>query len=114
MKPNLTPRQTAVALIQEDVRGLRATGAFTRFDAPFAGSARPGDLVQVSLGEAATPVKRLGRPSSVSSVIAALALHSGELSFTDAQEAAALKAAEAAPELPRKDLCGLPTFTIDW
>ena len=112
MTQTLAP-STAVALIKDDPRGLRATGAFDRFDRPFAGDAKPGDLVEVTTGRHAEPVRRFGRPSSVHAVIAALAEHAGERPFTAEHEHLAAQAAATSDRFDRRDLRALPTFTID-
>lgn len=108
----LASPQPAVALIQRDDRGLRATGAFSRFNVAFDGDARPGDLI-ATVGSPARPVKRLGRPSSAKAVIAALALHNGHEPFSAELEAAAQHSAAQADSYQRRDLRDLLTFTID-
>ena len=107
------PQPNAVALIQESDRGLRALGAFTRFDLPFKGDAKPGDLFEITGKRTARPVRHIGRPSSARAVIEALALHHGELDYTPEQERAAERIAARPDRFERKDLRELATFTID-
>jgi len=82
--------------------------------------ARPGDLVLVRPssrgGGHATIVRSLGRPDVAADVLEALMLDRGlRRHFDPAVERAARKARDAGgdPEITRRDLTGLPTFTID-
>jgi ribonuclease R len=82
--------------------------------------ARPGDLVLVRpssrSGGHAKLVRALGRPDVAADVLEALMLDRGlRRRFDPAVERAARKARDRGPdpEIARRDLTGLPTFTID-
>jgi ribonuclease R len=113
MNHPLQPPATAVAFIRQDKRGLRAVGAFDRFDLPLADSASTGVLAHVTRTSPAKLLHTIGRASSVRAVIEALALHNEELAFTNSQERAAADLAAAGESFPRRDLRDLTVFTID-
>lgn len=115
MTTTSAPQQTAVALIKEDRdgKGLLATGAFERFQTPFLGKARPGDLLEISTGKKPSVIQKLGRPSSIESVITALALHAGERAHSPGHERLAAEVAAKGESYERRDLRELATFTID-
>jgi ribonuclease R len=85
------------------------------------GKARAGELVLVGVrtgrrGARATVVRRLGRPDVARDVIEALMVERGlHRRFPRTVELEAQEAAAALPEtgVPRRDLRGLDTFTID-
>lgn len=102
-----------VAVIQEAHNGLEAVGAFNRFKLPFKGTATPGDLFLVKGGKQATPIRRLGRPDSIQTVIEAMLLDAGEYHITQAEEQEAERVTGAGESFARRDLTHLATFTID-
>jgi ribonuclease R len=109
----LKPAATAVALIHKDARGLRAIGAFDRFDIPFAGTAEVGELAHVTTSDPSRLIDVIGSPNSVRAVVAALALHNGEVAFSNEHEALANALAADGEGFARRDLRQLTTFTID-
>jgi ribonuclease R len=75
-------------------------------------NARPGDLVLV--GARGKILRVIGRPDIARDVLEALMLHCGlRRRFDPVVEREARQAAERVPEVPRRDLRTLPTFTID-
>jgi ribonuclease R len=71
-----------------------------------------GDLVQVAPGRKARIVRRIGRPDVARDVLDALMAHRGLRRRFDPLVEREARDAEVA-DVPRKDLRGLPTFTID-
>jgi ribonuclease R len=78
---------------------------------------RPGELVLVNFARRngrAQIVRSLGRPNVARDVLEALLADRGyERGFPGAVEAEAAQAARSEDSGPRRDLTGLPTFTID-
>jgi ribonuclease R len=104
----------AVALLSASERGLRAHGAFARFDLPYTGKGSPGDLVHVSLRQGqAKCLSTIGSPSAVQAVISALALEAGEVGHSSKLRAEGDRAVREVHDFARRDLRSLPTFTID-
>ena len=117
------PAEPSVAILSRRGRFVVAQPAFERgpratLDSRSLGDAREGDLVLLGGGKRGIRVvRRLGRPTVARDVVEALMLDRGlRRSFPRAVEADAEDRA-AAPvdgrESGRRDLTGLPTFTID-
>jgi ribonuclease R len=112
-----------VAVLSKHGRFLTATPFFARanrinIDRPRSGGARVGDLVVVEpLGRGGGHgkiVRRLGRPDVARDVIEGLMIDRGlARRFDPLVERAAREAADHVRDVPRLDLRGLPTFTID-
>ncbi|MFL5821208.1 MAG: RNB domain-containing ribonuclease [Solirubrobacteraceae bacterium] len=110
------PHRAAVAVLEKRGRFLVAAPFFERgrrLTLQRDGRARAGDLVALRLGRGQPRVERvLGRPDVARDVIEALMVEHGlPRGFDPALEGDA--AAAAPPDVPRRDLRTLPTFTID-
>ena len=110
-----------MAVLERRGRLLVAEPLFERgrrhaIDGRARGGAEAGELVLVGLGKrGARVVRRLGRPEVARDVLEALMLDRGlRRAFGRLVEAEAVEAASAPPsDAARRDLTGLPTFTID-
>src|SRR3954471_24329852 len=116
--------QPVVGVLEKHGRFLTASPFFARgrrvnVDRPRSGGvARVGDLVLVQPhgrgGGHGKVVRRIGRPDVARDVIEALMLDRGlARRFDPLAEREARDAPERVPDLPRRDLRDLPTFTID-
>jgi ribonuclease R len=131
VKRRPAPRQTeerlpagpVVAVLERHGRFLAASPFFARarritIDRSRTGGARPGDLVLVEPhgrgGGHGRVIRRIGRPDVARDVIEALMLDRGlRRRFDPLVEREAREAASRVRDVPRLDLRGLPTFTID-
>jgi ribonuclease R len=114
-------RHLLVAVLDRRGRFLTATPLFhpgrsITVESSTKHRAQPGDLVVLQAGGQgrgrARIVRRIGRPDNASDVIEALMIERGlARGFPPAVEKAAAEV--RAPDVPRRDLCDLPTFTID-
>ena len=111
-----------MAVLEKRGRFLVAEPAFDRggrrlsLDRKGANGAGVGDLVLLGVGKRGVRVvRRIGRPDVARDVVEGLMLDRGlRRAFPRQVDAAAADAAERAPwDGPRRDLCDLPTFTID-
>ena len=110
-----------MAVLERRGRLLVAEPLFERgrrhaIDGRARGGAEAGELVLVGLGKrGARVVRRLGRPEVARDVLEGLMLDRGlRRAFGRLVEAEAVEAASAPPsDAARRDLTGLPTFTVD-